>query len=369
MYGINYVVQTTRDIAPPTAKEFDNIHVTIKIKQFWYADVFEGIEEMWMVLVGGGGFARSNNVGQRLLLVQRHLSSTRYTQHLFDFTNDQCIWDSRKSVVADGITCVSFMWFNTTGWILQKLHLGQLLFNDSFPLRQPSLKFTVLGCTENDMDNLKITECHSAHRHDVGAGNTQSNDSSITIQFFIILTVYCTSEIQTFSGLRITDRKYLAQAEFCASRNSVHTKSWICVCVCVYIYINTHTHIYIYIYIKVTQSLYRRGQAQRIPWGWGSHISRQLAHEDGRLSALCTGRLYPQEIFLVLIYVRGWVDPKAIVRSEGFYVDENFHWHRWRIEPATFRLVAQYLNKLLHRLPRYICVCTRTYSIVQIRKA
>jgi len=55
-----------------------------------------------------------------------------------------------------------------------------------------------------------------------------------------------------------------------------------------------------------------KGKAVPLKAWTGPEGSRKLripdfvtAQDGGRLSALCTGRLYPQEILLVLISVRG----------------------------------------------------------------
>ena len=102
--------------------------------------------------------------------------------------------------------------------------------------------------------------------------------------------------------------------------------------------------------VKVKQSHYRPGR----PWGFQEVETPRFQDTRHmkvvRLSALRTGRLYPQEIFLVLISVRGWFNPRDIVRQEGL--------GQWKnpitpsgIESATFHLVAQCLNQLHHRVP------------------
>jgi hypothetical protein len=110
---------------------------------------------------------------------------------------------------------------------------------------------------------------------------------------------------------------------------------------------------------KVKHTHYMPGEYLRFAGGWGSQISRQSAHEGGKVvSPTHRPLLPPQEIFLVLISVRSWVNTRAIVRPE-----ESCQWKfpltPSRIVPAIFWLVAQCLNQLRYQRrapykPRYV---------------
>jgi len=82
---------------------------------------------------------------------------------------------------------------------------------------------------------------------------------------------------------------------------------------------------------------------QRVPGSYGSHITWKWPRMMVRLSALHTKPFNHQEIFLLLISIRGWVDSMFIVRSEGLC--------QWKIsmtpsgiDPGTFQFVTQHLN-------------------------
>jgi hypothetical protein len=69
--------------------------------------------------------------------------------------------------------------------------------------------------------------------------------------------------------------------------------------------------------VEVKQSYCRSGQALRVPRVWASQILRQSANKSGKFVSPTHRPPLPQGIILVLVSVRGWVDPRAIVRPEG----------------------------------------------------
>jgi hypothetical protein len=83
----------------------------------------------------------------------------------------------------------------------------------------------------------------------------------------------------------------------------------------------------------------------------GSHIFKTVASQMAVRSALCAGRPLRPGRYLVLISVRGRVDPQGHSAAGMIRSIEKNPITSSGIEPATFRLVALCLNQLPCRVP------------------
>ena len=96
-----------------------------------------------------------------------------------------------------------------------------------------------------------------------------------------------------------------------------------------------------------------KGKAVQLQAWSGPEGSRKLrfpdfmttAQDGGKVVSLTHQPPLSQEILLVLSSVRGWVDPRATVWSEGF-CQRKIPMTSAGIEPATSRFLAQNLNPL-----------------------
>jgi hypothetical protein len=119
-----------------------------------------------------------------------------------------------------------------------------------------------------------------------------------------------------------------------------------------------------YIPSRELQPHYRPWQTLRFPGGWGAQILRQSAHEGGKVVSPTHRPPLPPENIPVFISVRGWFDPRAIVRPEGLC--------QWKnpvtlsgIEPATLQFVVQCLNHYATAYPTFKEITQRYATLLR----
>jgi hypothetical protein len=88
---------------------------------------------------------------------------------------------------------------------------------------------------------------------------------------------------------------------------------------------------------------------------------RRRPTDFGKVVSLAHRSPFTPQEFLVLISIRGWVDPNIIVRLEGLGQMKNLKISSG-LEPATLRFVAQCLNQLHYRVPPLASYITYKYT-------
>ena len=86
--------------------------------------------------------------------------------------------------------------------------------------------------------------------------------------------------------------------------------------------------------------------------------SRQSAHKGFKLQPKATAAFTLQEIFLVLISVRGWVNPRSIVRPEGLC-----QWHHRESNPQTSGLWRSAWNNCVTACPFYSTLISKVNKL------
>ena len=103
--------------------------------------------------------------------------------------------------------------------------------------------------------------------------------------------------------------------------------------------------------VSIKQYHYDPGQALRVPGCWDSLLSRQSAHEGGKVGSPMHRPPLPPQANIPGTHFFSRLSQTQGHSAAGRIIGMKNSSDTMEIETATFRLVAQYLNQLCHLIP------------------